>query len=88
MESIENNTAIGGGSLLKIDTNTANECLLECQKNEDCKYWTFRQVPEDKDEVKKCRLKALGDDKKEVQNVYSGPAFCFGSIEGTCNSSM
>ena len=82
MESIENHTAYGGGSLLKIDTLTENECLLECQKDEDCKHWTFRKVPEDHPEVKKCRLKASVDPKKEIQNVYSGPAFCLGTHEG------
>ena len=83
MESIENNTAYTGGSLLKFDTSSINECFLECQKNEECNFWTFRNVPEDGDHIKNCRFKALGDDRSEIQNVYSGPAFCHGTHEGT-----
>ena len=64
-----------GNDIRAVQTETAEDCQKACQKEHNCKYWTFVKS------IKKCHLKnakSIGGTNSD--DLVSGPRTCPGKL--------
>ena len=75
MECFAENLDFYGHDVKKSIALNATYCQMECQKTEECKFWTYKTNTVT-DEGKNCYLKTDNVHKEYKFNRISGPKYC------------
>ena len=61
----------GNDLILELETSSAIDCQINCQRNNDCKYWAWAPAS-------KCSLKTAKDESRKISKtgMYFGPKYC------------
>ena len=63
-----------GNDVKSVSASSPNSCQIECQHNEDCEFWTYREEKNSK--VLNCWLKSNNNFRVWKKDRIAGPKYC------------